>query len=179
LNSYPGLEVHAKPHFTRHVVSLARAASLTSGALSTPSPSYRSPHPEPRNRLEEQTAPGSSWAASTLHCHGRCRLRCRSGWRKWLGSRSPSRRRAPQTGLSRPQGPTRRQEPRRQASFSLQPLPQHSTTSIWQGLEEVDRNENALHGETCNVKSSTEEAAHEGWQRLRNSYKGRFVILQA
>jgi len=58
LDSSPGLEVHAKPHFTRHVVSLARATSLTSGALSTPSPSYRSSHPEPRNRLEEQTAPG-------------------------------------------------------------------------------------------------------------------------
>jgi len=26
---------------------------------------------------------------------------------------------------------------------------------------------------------STKEAAHEGWQRLRNSYKGRFVVLQA
>jgi len=58
LSSSPGLEVHGRPHFTRHVVSLARATSLTSGALSTPSPSYRSSHPEPRNRLEEQTAPG-------------------------------------------------------------------------------------------------------------------------
>ena len=58
LNSFPGLEVHGRPHFTRHVVSLARVASLTSDALFAPSLSYRSLHPELRNHLEEQTALG-------------------------------------------------------------------------------------------------------------------------